>query len=381
MSLARCAPVPQETAMPTLPRTPLAKSPLSAIRSRRPLRQDLLPKLRVPLSAYVVDCGVYVDGKRLSGRWTHDEAIAEVRRRDEGFVWIGLHEPDDDQLTAIAETYGLHELAVEDAVTAKQRPKLERYDDSLFMVLKTVSYVEHDEPTTATELIKTGEVMLFVGPDFVVTVRHGDHCGLHKVRERLEADPEQLALGPAAVLHAIADHIVDQYVGVTDAIEEDIDEIEAEVFEPRSAMDSEQIYVMKREVMELRRAVGPLGAPLRKLTEGYSSLVPHEVRSYFRDVDDHLATVTERVTSFDELLTTLVDAVLAKISMRQNNDMRKITAYAGLISVPTMIAGIYGMNFDVMPELHWTYGYPFIWLVIIVTCGLLYRNFRRNHWL
>ena len=160
--------------MPTLPRTSLSAIP-SAIRVRRPVRRDLLPKLRVPMSAYVVDCGVYVDGERLPGRWSHDEAIAEVRRRDEGFVWIGLHEPDTEQITAIAETFGLHELAVEDAVTAKQRPKLERYDDSLFMVLKTVTYVAHDEPTTATELIKTGEVMAFVGPDFFFFLCYGDH--------------------------------------------------------------------------------------------------------------------------------------------------------------------------------------------------------------
>jgi magnesium transporter len=349
--------------------------------SRLGSRESLLPKLRVPMSAYVVDCGVYVDGKRLDGRWSHDDAIAEVRRREEGFVWIGLHEPTNDQINAIAETFGLHELAVEDAVTAKQRPKLERYDDSLFMVLKTVSYVGHAEPTTAAELVKTGEVMAFVGPDFVVTVRHGDHCSLHKVREALEADPEQLALGPAAVLHAISDHVVDAYVAVTDAIEADIDEIEAEVFEPKSNMDSEQIYVMKREVLELRRSVVPLTAPIRKLAEGYSSLVPHEVRSYFRDVDDHLATVTERVSGFDELLTTLVDAVLAKITMRQNNDMRKITAYAAIITVPTMIAGIYGMNFDYMPELHSAYGYPAVLVAILVICGVLYRNFRKNQWL
>ncbi len=361
----------------------LSKNALSSIRPslRSTRRESLLPKLRVPLSAYVVDCGVYVDGKRLEGRFTHDKAIAEVRRRGEGFVWIGLHEPTDDQITAIAETYGLHELAVEDAVTAKQRPKLERYADSLFMVLKTVTYVDQNEPTTANELIKTGEVMAFVGPDFIVTVRHGDHSGLHRVRERLETDPEQLALGPAAVLHAIADHIVDQYVAVTDAIEKDMDEIEAEVFEPKSAMDSEQIYVMKREVLELRRSVVPLGGPLRKLTEGYSALVPHDVRSYFRDVEDHLSTVTERVTGFDELLTTLVDAVLAKITLRQNNDMRKITAYAGLISVPTMVAGIYGMNFDFMPELHWHFGYPLILLGTAMLVLVLYRNFRRNRWL
>lgn len=358
---------------------PALSSIRPAIRARRPVVP--LPKLHVPMSAYVVDCAVYIDGKRLTGRWTHDAAIAEVRRRDEGFVWIGLHEPTDDQINAIAETYGLHELAVEDAVHAKQRPKLERYDDSLFMVLKTVSYVGHAEPTTATELVKTGEVMAFVGADFVVTVRHGDHCGLHKVREALEADPEQLALGPAAVLHAVADHVVDAYIAVTDAIETDIDEIEAEVFEPRSQMDSEQIYVMKREVLELRRSVVPLAGPIRKLAEGYSSLVPHDVRSYFRDVDDHLANVTERVSSFDELLTTLVDAVLAKISMRQNNDMRKITAWAGIITVPTMIAGIYGMNFENMPELHWQFGYPMVWALILVSCGLLYRNFRKNQWL
>nr|WP_239028430.1 magnesium/cobalt transporter CorA [Pseudonocardia acidicola] len=341
----------------------------------------VLPKVRVPMSAYVVDCGVYVDGTRLPGRWSHDGAIAEVRRRGEGFVWIGLHEPTDEQITGIADTFGLHELAVEDAVHAHQRPKLERYDDTLFMVLKTVCYVGHAEPTTAHEIVETGEVMVFLGRDFVVTVRHGKHSGLQDVRRRLEADPEQLALGPAAVLHAIADRVVDSYLEVTESIEDDIDEMEAEVFTPRSTMDAEQIYVMKREVLELRRAVSPLVTPVRKLTEGYSSLVPHEVRSYFRDVDDHLVTVTERVAGFNELLTTLVDAVLAKISMRQNNDMRKITAYAGLISVPTMIAGIYGMNFDTMPELHWDFGYPLVLVLIALICGTLYRNFRKNDWL
>ncbi|MGE3253127.1 magnesium/cobalt transporter CorA [Pseudonocardia sp.] len=341
----------------------------------------MLPKLRVPISAYIVDCAVYVDGHRLPGRWTHDRALAEVRRRGDGFVWIGMHEPTDDQITGIAEVFDLHELAVEDAVQAHQRPKLERYEDMLFMVLKTVCYVGQAQPTAEHELVETGEVMVFLGPDFVVTVRHGDHNGLHDVRSKLEGDPEQLALGPAAVLHAIADRIVDTYLEVVEAIEDDIDEMEARVFTPRSTTDAEQIYVMKREVLDLRRAVVPLGPPLRKLTEGYSALVPHEVRSYFRDVDDHLVTVTERVGGFDELLTTLVNAVLAKITMRQNNDMRKITSYAAMISVPTMIAGIYGMNFDAMPELHWKYGYPVVLLVIATVCAVLFRVFRRNQWL
>jgi magnesium transporter len=338
-----------------------------------------LPRLRVPLSAYVVDCAVYVDGVRLPGRFTHDRALAEVRRRGEGFVWIGLHEPDADQITGIADVFGLHELAVEDAVHAHQRPKLERYDDTLFMVLKTIRHCGGE--TAALDVVETGEVMVFLGRDFVITVRHGDHSGLHGVRQRLEADPEQLALGPAAVLHAIADHVVDAYLAVTAAIEDDIDELERDVFTPRSAPDSERIYAMKREVLELRRAVVPLGGPLRKLTEGDSALVPHEVRSYFRDVDDHLVTVTDRVGAFDELLTTLVNAVLAKITMRQNNDMRKITAYAAMISVPTMIAGLYGMNFDFMPELHWQYGYPAVLLVIGLICASLFAVFRRNRWL
>ncbi|MFC4949464.1 magnesium/cobalt transporter CorA [Pseudonocardia sp. GCM10023141] len=348
----------------------------------RPSKNEpLLPKLRVPLSAYIVDCAVYVDGLRLPGRWTHDRALAEVRRRDNAFVWIGLHEPDEEQITGIADIFGLHELAVEDAVHAHQRPKLERYDDMLFMVLKTVCYIGKTAPKAENEIVETGEIMAFVGTDFVITVRHGDHSSLRDVRAKLEADPEQLALGPAAVLHAIADHVVDSYLAVTEAIEDDIDEIEQLVFSPRSEMDSEQIYVMKREVLELRRAVVPLGAPVRKLTEGYSSLVPHEVRSYFRDVDDHLVTVTERIAGFNELLTTLVDAVLAKITMRQNNDMRKITAYAGLISIPTMIAGIYGMNFEFMPELHWSFGYPMVWIVIVLICGGVFRKLRKSRWL
>jgi magnesium transporter len=343
--------------------------------------ESLLPKLRIPISAYVVDCAVYVDGTRLAGRWTHERALAAVRGREDAFVWIGLHEPDEEQITGIADVFGLHELAVEDAVQAHQRPKLERYDDMLFMVLKTVRYIGKPQAAAENEIVETGEVMAFVGADFIITVRHGEHSSLGDVRRKLEADPEQLGLGPAAVLHAIADHVVDTYLEVTEAIEDDIDEMEAEVFAPRSNVDSEHIYVMKREVLELRRAVVPLGAPVRKLTEGYSSLVPHEVRSYFRDVDDHMVTVTERIAGFNELLTTLVDAALAKITMRQNNDMRKITAYVAIISVPTMIAGIYGMNFDSMPELHWQFGYPMVWGVILTICLVLLRVFRKNEWL
>jgi magnesium transporter len=198
----------------------------------------------VPLSAFVVDCGVYVDGKRLEGRWNHRDAIAEVRRREEGFVWIGLHEPDAEQIEDIAEAFGLHPLAVEDAVHAHQRPKIERYDDTLFSVFKTMRYVAHASPTTANEIVESGELMVFLGRDFVVTVRHGQHSGLRRVRHDLEADPEHLALGPSVVLHAVADHIVDAYLEVSAAVEGDIDTIEAEVFAPYGEVGAEQIYLM-----------------------------------------------------------------------------------------------------------------------------------------
>jgi magnesium transporter len=335
----------------------------------------------VPNPASVVDCAVYVDGTRLPDTENYTDAIAEVRHRREGFVWIGLLEPDAEQLQGVAETFGLHELAVEDAVCAHQRPKLDRYEDSLFMVLKTVTYVEHESPTTANEIVESGEIMAFLGKDFIVTVRHGEHSALRGLRAELEAAPERLAHGPAVVLHAITDHIVDNYMDVSEAFENDIDVMESIVFAPHSPIDAEQMYLMKREILELRRAVMPLATPIRRLTEGYTPLIPENVRSYFRDVDDHLTTVAERVTSYDDLLTTLVDATLAKISVQQNSDMRKITSWAAILAVPTVGVGVYGMNFDHMPELHWKYGYPIIMVVIIAICMILYRIFKRQSWL
>jgi magnesium transporter len=366
-----------------------AVSAMSSIRAagarvRRPAVRPAVPAkgpLPVPISAYIVDCAVYVDGHRLPGQWTHTDAIAEVRRRGQGFVWIGLHGPSAEQIQGIADEFGLHELAVEDAVHGHQRPKLERYGDTLFMVLKTVCYVQHVSPDTANEIVATGELMVFVGHNFVVTVRRGQHSGLGTVRQYLQAHPEQLALGPAAVLHAIADYVVDSYLDVTDRIEDDIDELEENIFQPRSAVPAEVIYLMKHEVTELRRSVVPLTTPLRRLAEGYTPLVPDEVRLHFRNVDDHLTTVAERVNAYDELLTTLVQAVLAKITLQQNNDMRKIAAWVAIISVPTMVAGIYGMNFDYMPELHWKFGYPLVVGFVAAVCVTLFRIFRRNGWL
>nr|WP_245677936.1 magnesium/cobalt transporter CorA [Nocardia acidivorans] len=328
----------------------------------------------------VVDCAVYVDGTRVLAHCTYTQALAEVRKRGEGFVWLGLLEPSTSLMTDVAKSFGLHALAVEDAVHAHQRPKLERYDDILFLVLRTVTYHVH-ELNSVSEIVDTGEIMIFLGPDFVITVRHGDHSGLAGVRKELESDPRQLALGPSAVLHAITDNVVDAYVEVTAAIEEDVDAMEEAVFTPTADIVIEAIYQLKREVVELRRAVKPLTLPLQLLTHDPKLPVPEEIRRYMRDVTDHHTAVTEQIIDFNESLSALINAALAKVSVQQNTDMRKISAYAAMAAVPTMIAGIYGMNFDHMPELRWTLGYPVVVALMVVLCGLLYANFHRNNWL
>jgi magnesium transporter len=329
----------------------------------------------------LVDCAVYVDGVRLPGERGPAEALAEVRERGDGFVWCGLYEPDDAVLRETVDIFGLPPKALAYAAHTHHRPKLTAYDHLLCMVLKTVQWVEHDSPTTANEIVHTGDIITFVGKDFVLTVRHADHSGLRGLRAELEAAPEQLRLGPAVVLHGIADRIVDSYLEVSDALQNDIDTIEAGVFEPRSQIGAEHMYLLKREIVELNRAVVPLAVPLRRILKHPTTLVPARVRSYLSDVEDHLTTVAERVANYDDLLTTLLDATIAKLTLQQNSDMRKITAWAAIIAIPTMVAGIYGMNFDNIPFLHWTFGYPLAITVMLLACGLLYVTFRRRDWL
>jgi magnesium transporter len=338
-------------------------------------------RVPIPPSRAVVDCAVYVDGKRLPGLRTFSHALNEVRTTGRGYVWVGLHSPDSGQMEGVAETFGLHELMVEDAVHAHQRPKLEQYDNTLFLVLKTVKYVAHETLQVANEVVETGEIMVMASNEFVITVRHGDHTGLSGVRKQLEELPERLALGPTAVMHAVADHVVDTYVDVTSAIEFDVDALEENIFSPGRHIEIEPVYLLKREVMELRRAVDPLDAALRRLTSSEDKLIPKEVRRYFRDVQDHHTSVNERIAGYDEVLTSLIDAALAKVGIQQNTDMRKITAWVAIASVPTMVAGIYGMNFDNIPELHWKYGYFMVLSVLAVVCVGLWRTFRRNNWL
>ena len=341
--------------------------------------------IHVPVARAMVDCGIYCEGVRLPGKYTHAAALNKVHELEtegkDAFVWIGLHEPDEHQMQAVADVFGLHELAVEDAVHAHQRPKLERYDKTLFLVLKTVNYVEHASVALAREIVETGEIMIFVGADFVVTVRHGDHSGLAGVRRNLDASPALLKLGPYAVMHAIADHVVDSYLDVTDLVETDIDAMEEDIFSPSSKTNIECIYLLKREVVELRRAVAPLTLGLQRINTDHNDLISIEVRRYMRDVLDHNIQASDRIASYDEMLSSLVHAALGKVAMQQNVDMRKISAWVAIAAVPTALSGIYGMNFDHMPELHWTLGYPAVLLVMATVCFLLYRTFRHNHWL
>ncbi|MEU5208272.1 magnesium and cobalt transport protein CorA [Streptomyces sp. NPDC020742] len=340
----------------------------------------------------VVDCGVYREGRRVSDHVTPAEAMARVRA-DGGFAWIGLHEPTEAEFAGIAKEFGLHPLAVEDAVHAHQRPKLERYDETLFTVFKTVHYVEHTELTATSEVVETGEVMCFTGRDFIVTVRHGGQGSLRALRHRLQDDPELLGKGPSAVLHAIADQVVDGYMAVANAVQDDIDEVEIDVFSSGTngkgngtkgsakGGDAGRIYQLKREVLEFKRAVSPLLRPMQLLSERPMRLVDSDIQKYFRDVADHLARVNEQVLSFDDLLNSILQANLSQAAVAQNEDMRKITAWAAIFAVPTMIAGIYGMNFTYMPELKWKYGYPAVLVVTVAICFGIHRGFKRNGWL
>ncbi|CQR62046.1 magnesium and cobalt transport protein CorA [Streptomyces leeuwenhoekii] len=335
----------------------------------------------------VVDCAVYRDGRRVeTGTPLTPQEAMRLVRRDGGFTWIGLHEPTEAEFSGIAREFGLHPLAVEDAVQAHQRPKLERYDDSLFTVFKTIHYLDHDRLTANSEVVETGEVMCFTGRDFFITVRHGGQGSLRGLRRRLQEDPELLAKGPSAVLHAIADHVVDGYIAVADAVQDDIDEVETEVFSPGRkgsprGTDAGRIYQLKREVLEFKRAVSPLLRPMQLLSERPMRLIDPDIQKYFRDVADHLARVQEQVIGFDELLNSILQANLAQASVAQNEDMRKITSWAAIIAVPTMVCGVYGMNFEHMPELHWRYGYPLVLGVTVAICLGIHRTLKRNGWL
>lgn len=332
----------------------------------------------------IVDQAIYRDGRRFHCGDLSDELDA-LRAGAEGFIWIGLKDPTDAEFDLVNEELDLHPLAVEDAITGNQRAKIEQYEASVFVVLKTLRYIDR------TSDIETGEVALFIGDRFVVTVRRGNANPLAGVRLALEHESEQLQHGPMAVLHAVMDSVVDNYLAVDREVKIDLDEIESQVFNERATADANVIYRLKREVLEFKRATVPLADSLAQFMErGSGRALDEQLRLHFRDVADHLRLVNDHVESYDRLLTDVLGAHLAGVSVKQNEDMRKISAWVAIAAVPTMIAGVYGMNFEVMPELtasfdiggtEYHYGYFAVLALMGGVCWFLWTRFKRSGWL
>ena len=323
----------------------------------------------------IVDCAVYEKGVRRPGPLELSDALEAGRSSDDSFAWIGLYEPTDDEFAAVAEEFQLHPLAVEDAIHAHQRAKLEHYGGCIFLVLKTARYDD------AAEVIEFSEIQIFAGDGFIVTSRHGEASALGPVRDALEDDPDRLALGSIAVVHAIVDRVVDDYQPVLDGLDTDIVEIEAQVFSPARTNPAVRIYKLKRQVLDLYRNIEPLLEPLERLQSGQHPLGQGDLAHYFRDVNDHLHRVVSRIQIQRELLSEVLDVNLAHISVQQNEDMRTIAGWAAMAAVPTMLAGIWGMNFVHMPELDEWWGYPMALGLIGLGAGLVYRYLRRRGWI
>jgi magnesium transporter len=320
----------------------------------------------------IVDCAAYEGGRRRQGTLSIERA-GEVAGEEGTFVWVGVVEPSEEEFGAVATEFGLHELAVEDAVRAHQRPKVEEYGETIHVVVKTARYVD------PKEVIELGELSIFVAPNFVITVRHGK-ADLAPVRERLEQRHDLLEKGPGAVLYAILDHVVDSYIEAAHGFDQDVREVELQVF-GEGQNPTERIYKLEREVLEFQAATAPLAEALEELCSNNYPVVPATLHEYFRDVEDHLARVSTRIENFRQLLDSALEANLTQVSMRQNEDMRKISAWVAIAVVPTMIAGIYGMNFEHMPELEWQLGYPAVLVLIATVCLFLYWRFKRAGWL
>jgi magnesium transporter len=326
----------------------------------------------------IVDSAVYKDGKRIAEPASFAE-LAGAARKGDGVAWLGLHEATEDELTSIAREFDLHELAVEDAVHAHQRPKLEWYGEVMFLVLRPARYVDE------TETVEFGEIHVFVGPNFVVTIRHGEASELGRLRHSLESRPDLLSRGPMAIVHAVVDRVVDDYAPVIAGVENDVDEIESEVFGGARNV-SRRTYELIREVIEFRRAIHPLPDILVRLMRDHD--LGDEEKRYLRDVHDHTLRIQEQVDSFHELLRsilsvnlTLETKALSEAGNKQNEEVKKISAWAAILFAPTIVGTVYGMNFDHMPELHWRYGYAMaVGMMLTVSVGL-YLLFRRRGWI
>jgi magnesium transporter len=323
----------------------------------------------------IVDCAVYVKGERQPGPLDLHDALEAAKAGPDRFVWIGLHEPSDAEFADVAKEFELHELAVEDAVHAHQRPKVEIYDGMLFVVAKTARY---DDPSESVEF---AEIQILAGHGFVITVRHGLASPLTPVRQAMDCDAERCSQGPLAVVHAILDHIVDDYFPVLDGLDNDIAESEVDVFESERTNPAPRIYKLKQQVLSLYRCIEPLLDAVTALRTGQHPFDGTDLSHYFRDVEDHLQKAELRAMAQREMLSDALNVNLAQISVQQNEDMRKISGWAAIAAVPTMLAGIWGMNFEHMPELGQVWGYPAALGLIASTALLLYRLLRRRGWI
>jgi len=322
----------------------------------------------------IVDVALYKGGLRVNGPSDISDQV-DTARKEGGFVWVGLAEPTQSEFDHIVGELNFHPLAVEDAVSAKQRPKIEAYEGLTFFVIKTVFYDE------AKSEITTGELMCFVDKHFIVIVRHGEGSPLTSVRHDIEQHPEQLKLGPFAVLHAVVDRVIDGYTAIATELENDVINIESKVFGGNRKTYSQEIYFLKREVIEYRHAIEPLVIPLQKIITENFDTAPEAIKPFFRDTIDHLQHACEHASGMDSLLTTVLQADLAHVQVRQNEDVRRISAWVALAAGPTMIAGVYGMNFENMPELKWQFGYPLTISVIGLLSGFLFYKFKKSNWL
>ena len=322
----------------------------------------------------VVACVAYAEGRR--ERDVEIPDISEALKEPGVFVWIGLHDPSPELLRQIQREFGLHDLAVEDAQVAHQRPKLEQYGDSVFVVLRPAILASDQER------IELGETHLFLGPRYIVSIRHGDTPGYAAVRTRCESNPALLAKGPGFVLYAVMDFIVDHYFPVLDTLGDQLERLEDEIFsETFDRKTVQRIYDLKRNLVEVKRAVSPLVDVCNRLVRFDMPLIPEDTRPYFRDVYDHAIRINEHVDTLRELLTGALEAHLSLTAVAQNDAMKKLAGWAAIIGVPTMVAGVYGMNFKFMPELEWRYGYPVVMAGMTVVCGFLYYRFKRSGWL
>ncbi|WVK79856.1 magnesium and cobalt transport protein CorA [Dactylosporangium sp. AC04546] len=328
----------------------------------------------------IVDCALYVRGVRQPGRATFTEAVEAARRRRNGFVWLGLFEPSWAQFAGVADLLGIDELTVEQTLAADRRPSLEQRGEVTVLTVRTARYVDHAELTATSEVVDTGAVTLLIGRHFVVSVRHGAAGALADVREQLQGRPTVLVHGPWAVGYAVIERMVELYHDVATRVERDVEQLEETAFLRVGGCDVQQIYQLKRELVEFKRAVLPLQPPLKRTTEAAVEM-PSALKQYFQDVNGRLNQVVERVGSYNELLDSILQARLAQVGLDQNNDMRKIAAWAAIAAMQTAIAGIYGMNFGNIPGLHWQWGFAVVLLVMLTGALVLHRLFRRSGWL